>query len=257
MKIGEFLKNWKTEKNIPYLTQILIASIVGLWTLFIFLIFDIKEHKISLKIHENQILKDKTEFEMSKLEYDKQFIEVEDIKNIKIDVKQLVTLIDLGEAKNGSRKYYIKYEYFITNIGKTKCEITKTVVNFYQSNLSFRSIDSSILISNYDDKNMWTLNKSVAYCYSSKWKKGLAFKQDDKLVKYIKGGGGTSVNDCGETSSGSMELIVVDKKDQIVGFQLRIIINDGKSDKDRWRFHKNVMLNDLSVQKKLTVSNNI
>ena len=81
MKIGEFLKNWKTEKNIPYLTQILIASIVGLWTLFIFLIFDIKEHKISLKIHENQILKDKTEFEMSKLEYDKQFIEVEDISS--------------------------------------------------------------------------------------------------------------------------------------------------------------------------------
>ena len=234
--------------NMLSISKILALLIAGIWTIYLYFSFEKDRYKLSVALLENQFIQMKIDSIMSQIQLDKNKIDLALKKSERILADQNIIINDLGKIEGSSEhKFLVDYEYSIMNNGDKKLEVTYVVLHAFKASLPTPQLGTAIEINDFKDTKgtKWKPLFAKAFWYGPKLKKSRTV-QSEYLHKEISlhKGGGTSELDKGESSKGSIGVIVRSSKNSLIGFELRIGINDGETDDNRWRLKKIELLKE-------------
>lgn len=239
---------WFSPKNILTLFEILAILGTALWTVYLFFKFEEKEKDLSISLLRNQNLQGELAVELSRLQIKRSQLDIEQMTNAQIAMNQEIEVTDINRAdEDGKHLFLVQYNYSISNIGSQKNEVTYVVVHAFFAALPMPQDTLALEITEFQTKGdlKWKFLLSRGHYYSPKWKNGMAFDSyyGEKL-RFEKGGGGTAELDAGELSKGSIDLLIRAKPYDLVGFEVRIGLNNAVTSADRWRLRKTTYLFD-------------
>jgi len=241
--------HWLSPKNIISIIQTVAILIGACWTIYLFFKFDREQKKLSIALLESQNIQAELTAQLSKLQIKKSELDVDQALSERVKFEHDIKITDLQHNYNKSGKdlFLIEYVYSIINNSNKKIEVTLVLVNSYLAKIPAMKEDSVVEIRDFRDNEgiPWIFLKSKGYYYSTKWEKGMGYENVKGVdVLFERGGGGTAELDNGEKSSGSMDLLILAREADIIGFEARIVINKGEKTANRWRHVKSKPLID-------------
>lgn len=219
-------------QDILTLCQILVIVVGAGWGLFLFLKFD-KSLKIS------QDIEAKLKAQLDTLDLEKQRLDLTQIKSPLLVFDDKIQVTDLGRrGTEGKHLFAVTYTYSVSNNGRSKHEVTYVVLNAFLGELRTPAGMAAFPIPGFEGSDFlkWNCVCSKGHYYAAKWDTTEKFvsRYSGRKVIYRKGGGGTSELESGQSSNGSIDLVVLARPNDLVGFEATIGIDDGKTPGNKW-----------------------
>ncbi|MBD2596602.1 hypothetical protein H6G74_20025 [Nostoc spongiaeforme FACHB-130] len=202
--------------------QMLALVCAGVWTVFIFTRFEERDKQVASQISELSLQKSK--------------LEIEQMNAIPLSSIQKINIEEITQTNPKSQKRFrVIYTPYFTNKSSRQIEITTASIRVFfrkKEEYNRRVIEIPSLIE-LDNLKKWEEVLSKAYIIEEKWTPDAkVLTRDGKEISAFKGGL-SSVLERGETSHGSLSLIVQGREEDFIGFRLEIGINDNGSAAER------------------------
>jgi len=238
----EKLKRRSSLSSVLTFFQILAIVVGAVWALYLFLAFG-----KNLKKFENLQASLKTQLDTLLIQREK--LELTQLKSPLLNLDDEIEITDLGQqGTNAKHLFAVRYRYSISNTGRSRHEVTYVILHAFLAELRVPAHTLAFSILDFEASGCltWKCVCAKGYYYDPKWKKERTFDSlygGTKMV-YEKGGGGTSELDSGQSSNGSIDLVVLARPNDLVGFETRIGIDDGLTPGNRWRLRESGYLRD-------------
>jgi hypothetical protein len=239
---------WLSPENLLNLVKILAIAGAAIWSIYLFSRFEHTERDLELELLRSQNLQNELASELQRLQIKKSQLEIAQSEATQLACEQEIEVTDLGSIETDHQHLFlVSYDYVIQNVGASAHEVTYIVLQAFQVTLQIAEDGAVVEIGSFKDQQgvSWASVFTKGHYISSKWIKGMTFKHDksDSIsFPFEEGRGGTGSLDPREHSRGSLELAVIGRPNDLIGFENRIGIDGGEVESNRLVMTKKALL---------------
>ena len=229
------------------LTAVQILAVLGAagWSLFLYFRYEATEKRLSNAILRADAVSKVLEQRKVELEIQRADIEIEGLKKAGTVLPHEIEIEDLGAESTSRcracRRYLVTYSYELTNRGTASVEVTYVLLEAFAADLP-KPRDRAEVVAipppgGPTSDDFWECLFAAGYYYGPRWTREESIWKPPRYsrsVELTKGGGGTGVVDAAESAGGSVDLVVLRRPGDLVGFRAWVGIDGGKEDENRW-----------------------
>lgn len=212
-----------------------MAAIIGagFWTVYIYINFQKQSNDLALRSAKLQETQARLAIELARLDAEKRAIEVRRARQNPIILAHDVKAVRLHGVPGGRFRYFITYNYTIENVSDRQLEVDRVIVRGFYATTDQRRGDSHE-VNGFDQSTpvRWSRVFKRAHLLND-WQDGSTVSDSGEDIVCLKGGGGTGMMNSGELQRGGVDLILEAKPTDLIGFKVRLRIQNGEELPDR------------------------
>lgn len=206
-----------------------MLAIVGaaFWTLYIYVTFGERSSEITLRLAELQELQSKASIKLTDLDARKRAIELARAEQNPVALQHEVTAVRLYPVGDGRFRYFITYNYAVTNVSDRRLNVDRVIVRGFSAATEACAADTHEVNGFATAKPVrWRGVHKQAYVFAD-WPPKEPIMDGGDMMPVAHGGGGTGTANTGEVLRGGVDILVNAKPSDLIGFKVRMRIGEG------------------------------
>ncbi len=251
---------WLSASNLLALGQVAATLLAAAWTFYLYLEFGRTERQLAADLAKLEVLK--AERELTDLNTPKLVpsheIEVRDLgpasgpdehSSDEATIRPAVATTEVRGDARDAHTFLVNYEYKLQNAGATANEVTYVVVHAYTAPRIDPGVDTAVRVNvPLEEGNVrWRHRLSHGSIVTESFREGMQFKtphDPELLFPFVEGGGGTGLLQAGESSAGSLQLVLSAMPGELVAVVAQVGLNGGGEQDTRWQMDVWEILDD-------------